>query len=121
MRGLAANALIVLPVIFALVWLTLVAYPDVGSLGRPRILTWDLANWLASKGVTVSEPLWGLRGFWFTIIILALDLIFLIVWVSVKSISSSQLWQNNAAGHRNVADNAELDGPLAKAWKIFFS
>lgn len=119
-RGLAANALIVLPVIFALVWLTLVAYPDVGSLGRPRILTWDLANWLASKGVTVSEPLWGLRGFWFTIIILALDLIFLIVWVSVKSISSSQLWQNNAAGHRNVADNAELDGPLAKAWKILF-
>jgi hypothetical protein len=120
MRGLVANAMIALPVIFALVWLTLIAHPNVESLGRPKILTWDLTTWLAPKGAAASAPRWGLRGFWFTIIILALDLIFLIVWVSAKSISSSQLWQRSAAGHRHVADSAELDGPLAKGWKILF-
>jgi hypothetical protein len=115
-RGLAANAMIVLPIIFVLVWLTLVAHPNVDSLNEPKLLVWNLANWLGVEG----KPLWGLNGFWFTIIILVFDLIFLIFWTSVKSISSSQLWQVNVANHQGEADSAELQGLLPRVWRFLF-
>jgi hypothetical protein len=119
-RGLVANAMIVLPIIFFLVWVTLFAHPDGYSLDQPKFLAWNLADWLASHGVSTSCPLWGLRGFWFTIIILVFDLIFLVIWAFFKSISASQFWQANATNHRAVGDSAELQGPLPRVWKLLF-
>jgi hypothetical protein len=116
LRGLVANAMIVLPVILFLVWLTLVAHPDAASLDQPKILTWNLADWLGSK----SDPLWGLHGFWFTIVILAVDLVFLIVWAFAKSVSASQLWPLNATKDRDAGDSAELQGRLPRFWKFLF-
>ncbi len=119
-RGLVANMMIVLPVIFFLIWLTLITHHDVESLGHSNILIWNLANGLHQLGYSVSDPLWGLHGLWFTLIILLLDLIFLIVWTIAKSVSASQFRQGDAAPHPEVRDSAELNGWLPRFWKFFF-
>jgi hypothetical protein len=119
-RELVANAMIVLPLIFFLVGLTLVAHPDVASLGQPNILFWNLATLLKRMGVSTSDPLWGIPGFWFTIVILAFDLVFLIVWTFWKSITTSQLLQLNSTGDRNTVTSAELQGGFARCWKFLF-
>ena len=58
-RGLAANALIVLPILLFFVGLTLFIHPDAVSLEQP------FAGW----GVSGGPPLWGLHGFWLTAIL----------------------------------------------------
>jgi hypothetical protein len=120
LRGLVANAIIVLPIILLCVWITLVSHPAETLLGQPRIFDWNLANGIAALGFATSDPLWGIHGFWFTLLILGLDLVFLIVWVFVKSVFTSQVWQARTLEARRPGDSAELQGGLARLSKILF-
>jgi hypothetical protein len=112
-RGIVANAMIVLPVIFILVWITLFSHPTPDTLNQPKILAWRFADALAALGLPASNPVWGLNGFWFTIIILVIDILFLICWVLWKSVVASQALE--------TADkSAELQGGFASVSKFLF-
>jgi hypothetical protein len=119
LRGLVANAIIVLPLILVLVWITLVSHPTIAMLNQPMIWSWNLKEQLAIPGLP-KDPLWGLNGFWFTIIVLAMDLVFLFIWVMAKSISTSQFWQAVAPTLREKGSSPELQGQLARISKILF-
>lgn len=80
-RGLVANVLIILPVLLLAVLVTLVTHPTVPALDQPRIFGWNLAGAGAQP-----YPFWGLHGFWFTAIILAVNLVFLIIWALYTSL-----------------------------------
>ena len=119
-RELVANAMIVFPIIFVLVWVTLFSHPSNELLNQPTIFNWNLANTLMTFGLSTSAPLWGLNGFWFTIIISGIDIVFLVIWVFVKSTAASQVWHTNARPPRPAGDSAELQGGLARVSKILF-
>lgn len=80
-RGLVANVLILLPILLFAVLVTLVSHPTVLALDQPRIFGWNLASADAQP-----YPFWGLHGFWFTAIVLSINLIFLIVWALYTSL-----------------------------------
>jgi Patatin-like phospholipase len=86
-RGFVANVLIVLPVLLFCVWMTLVSHPTASSLDEPRFLIWNLTAALDWLGLPTSYPLWGLYGFWFTAILAALNLLFLIIWALWTSLN----------------------------------
>ncbi|WP_198017147.1 patatin-like phospholipase family protein [Methylocapsa acidiphila] len=119
-RGLVANALILAPILLFFAWLTLASHPTAASLDQPRFLGWNLADALAAQGIATSTPLWGLHGFWFTAIVAALNLIFLIFWAFAKSISTSHFWQAAFTARRRTVESAELRGGLATFSKILF-
>ncbi|WOJ90395.1 patatin-like phospholipase family protein [Methylocapsa polymorpha] len=82
-RGLVANAIIVAPVLLFFVWITLVTHPTVASLSEPRILVWDFSSLGEKLGLQ-----W-VSGYWFTAVIAALNLFFLIVWALFTSVNLS--------------------------------
>ncbi|MGH6844443.1 MAG: patatin-like phospholipase family protein, partial [Methylocella sp.] len=86
-RGLVANALIIMPVLFFCVWITLLTHPAVRSLDEPKFLIWNLADAVAWLGLPASRPLWGLHGYWFTALLTAFNLLFLIVWALFTSMN----------------------------------
>lgn len=118
-RGLAANAFIILPILFFFAWLTLLIHPTVASLDEPSFLIWNLADYLPSLGLH-SPPLWGLNGFWFTAILAVVNIVFLVFWAFAKSVSVSQFWQGGFAQLRKPGQSAELSGPLVTISKILF-
>jgi hypothetical protein len=113
-RGLAANALIVLPILLFFVGLTLFIHPDAESLAQPFPL-----DWVASGG-RERAPLWGLHGFWLTAILLAVGILFLFIWAIAKSIAATDFWQTRIAGSRAAGRSAELSGGLVTFSKILF-
>ena len=120
LRGLVANAIIVLPIIFLFVWITVFSHPTETSLDQPTILKWNLVNGITALGLTASNPLWGMHGFWFTTIIFGLDIVFLVVWVFAKSVSTSQIWQARTLQATHPGGGAELYGGLARVSKVLF-
>jgi len=86
-RGLVANALIILPILFFCVWITLVTHPTVASLSEPKFFLWNLTDFVAWLGLTATSPLWGLRGYWFTAILMAFNLLFLVLWAFFTSMN----------------------------------
>jgi hypothetical protein len=80
-RGLVANVLIILPVLLFAILVTLVTHPAVTLLDEPRIFDWNLAGTDAP-----SHAFWGLHGFWFTAILLLVNLLFLTVWALYTSL-----------------------------------
>ncbi len=119
-RGLVANMLILLPVLLFLAWLTLLIHPTVDSLSEPKFLVWNLADGLAWLGLPVSHPLWGLRGYWFTIILAGVNILFLVLWAFVKSISVSYFWQVWFKRSREPGYSAELRNWMADVSKALF-
>ena len=119
-RGLVANVLIILPILLFFVWFTLLIHPTVESLGQPKFLKWNLTDGLALLGFRSPDPLWGLNGYWFTIILAVVNIIFLIFWAFAKSISVSQLWQSGFARLRKPGASAELRGGLVTVSKCLF-
>ncbi len=119
-RGLIANVLMILPVLLLFVWLTLFIHPTVDSLNQPKFLVWNLKGGLAWLGLPVSQPLWGLPGYWFTAILAVVNIVFLVFWAFAKSISVSQLWQSGFARLRKPGDSAELRGGLVTVSKTLF-
>jgi hypothetical protein len=113
-RGLVANAIIILPILLFFVWITLLIHPTVESLDQPRFLFWDF------RGLTDRLGLQNLHGYWFTAILVGVNIVFLIVWAFVKSITVSQLWQNEFARERKPGYSAELRGGLVTVSKWLF-
>jgi hypothetical protein len=89
-------------------------------LHQPKFLKWDLADALAKLGLPVSDPLWGLSGYWFTVILLAINVLFLMFWAFAKSISVSQLWQKEFSSQSKPGNSAELRGGLVTISKLLF-
>ncbi|WP_051953707.1 patatin-like phospholipase family protein [Methylocapsa aurea] len=119
-RGLVANALIILPILLFFVWITLVFHPTVDSLDEPKFLIWNLADGVAALGLPASKPLWGLHGYWFTLCLGVLNVVFLIFWAFAKSISTSHFWRTWFAWMRKPGDSAELNGGLVAVSKALF-
>jgi hypothetical protein len=113
-RGLVANAIIILPILLFFVWITLLIHPTVESLDQPRFLFWDF------RGLTDRLGLQNLHGYSFTAILAGVNIVFLIVWAFAKSISVSQLWQNEFARQRKPGYSAELRGGLVTVSKWLF-
>jgi hypothetical protein len=105
-RGLIANILIVLPVLLFCVWITLVSHPTIKALNQPRFLIWNLTDAVAALGLPVSEPLWGLPGFWFAAILAVVNVLFLIIWAVWTSL--------------NLGSSATLRGGWVGVSKLFF-
>lgn len=112
LRGLVANAMIILPVILFLSWITVLSYASGVALTQPTILGWNLTAFFEAH--TFLRPLLVLPGFWFTAILLVIDLLFLIVWVFRKSISIS------AVLNSQTGNSPELQGGLAAVSKFLF-
>ncbi|MGH7888830.1 MAG: patatin-like phospholipase family protein, partial [Candidatus Binatia bacterium] len=113
-RGLIANVLIILPVLLFFVWFTLLIYPTVDWLGKPRFLFWDC------RGLIDRLGLQNLPGYWFTVILTGVNIVFLVFWAFAKSVSTSHFWQTRFARLRKPGDSAELRGGLATFSKILF-
>lgn len=128
-RGFVANVLILLPVLFFVVGLTLTVFPTVESLNEPKFLFWDLgglysavADWLYSLGFSVSKPHLGLNGFWFTAILGVVNVVFLVLWALGKSIAARNPGFMAAARLRKPGDSAELNGIVVTIAKgLFFA
>ncbi|MGA7383774.1 MAG: patatin-like phospholipase family protein [Methylocella sp.] len=105
-RGLVANAIIIMPILLFFVWITLVTHPSVRSLGEPKFFIWNLTDAVAWLGLLASFPLWGLHGYWFTAILIAINLLFLIVWALFTSM--------------NLGRSATLRGGWVGVSKILF-
>jgi hypothetical protein len=119
-RGLAANALIVLPILLFFVGLTLFIHPDAASLEHPSLLNWNVAEAAAALGVQGSPPLWGLHGFWFTAILAVVGILFLAIWAIAKSVAATHFWQTTVGGSSTAEHSAELSGGLVTFSKILF-
>jgi hypothetical protein len=113
-RGLVANAFIVLPVLLFFVWITLLSHPTVESLREPKFLLWNLTDALARLGLPVSDPLWGLHGFWFTAILAAVNILFLLLWALKKSIFPGR--QGDSAGGWITASKLVFFVTVISAW-----
>lgn len=123
-RGLVANILIVLPVLLLCVWLTLFNHPTVESLTEPNVLVKLLPRaWLGLTNSDSFQDLWGLDGYWFTIILGGVNVIFLVIWAFAKSIYVSQFWQNEIKSRRQLEYGAELRGPFVSVsrWLFFIT
>ena len=118
-RGLAANALIVLPILLFFVGLTLFIHPDKALLEQPMFHNWNLADVAAAWGVQGRPPLWGLSGYWYAVILAAFGVLFLLVWAIAKSIAATDFWRTRFAG-RAAGRSAELSGRLVTFSKIIF-
>lgn len=126
-RGLVSNILILFPVLFFLVGLTLLVFPTRDSLSDPKFLLFDLggvftfaADWLRANGFPIQAPYLGLKGFWLTAILIFVNLAFLVLWAFAKSISTLSLWRNSFARQRMPGDSAELNGGFVRVSKILF-
>ncbi|MGO9234481.1 MAG: hypothetical protein ACLP4V_10560 [Methylocella sp.] len=100
-RGLVANTLIVLPVLFLCVCITLFIHPTVMSLGKPVFFLQYFMDAFASIPLLPS-----LHGYWFTAILAAFNLLFLIIWAFFTSM--------------NLGKSATLRGGWVTASKILF-
>ena len=81
-RGLVANILIVLPVLFLCVSITLMIHPSRDLLGEPVGAIQYILDTFPSL------PLLGsLHAYWFTVILLAINLLFLIFWALFTSMN----------------------------------
>ena len=109
-RGLAANALIVLPVLLFCVWLTLCLHPDVASLSEPLGQRWLAADW----------PIPGVQSFWITSALAVGSGLLLAVWAVAKSVAASRFWQNHVAWAWSAGYSAELNGGLVTFAKFLF-
>jgi len=116
LRGLAANVMIVLPIILGFVWITLLCHPTEDLLRQPMILRWNAADWFGHW----PNWLWSLCGFWFTIIVLIVDVVFLMAWVLTKSTAASSILQTFFSQMRLTANDPELHGGLASVSKFLF-
>jgi hypothetical protein len=116
LRGLAANVMIILPVILGFAWITLLCHPTEDLLRQPMILTWNVADWFGHR----PNWFWCLPGFWFTIIVLLLDVVFLMVWVLTKSIRTLSILQYFFPKLRLNANDPELQGGFALISKVLF-
>lgn len=117
LRGLIANVMIVLPVILFFAWITLYCQWISGLLHQsPMFSKWNVADWFR------NWPSWilSLRAFWFTIIVLIIDVIFLMFWVLVKSIRTSSILQSLFPHLRLAPNDPELQGGLATVSKALF-
>jgi hypothetical protein len=121
-RGLVANAIIILATVLAFVWITLCSHPTRDLLGEPTILSFNFRYVLERLSLSASRPVpvWGLHGFWFTLILLGIDILFLAIWVFAKSIAVSQMWQKNRLHSKRQGDSAELQGGFASISKFLF-
>jgi hypothetical protein len=125
-RGLLANIVLLLPLLFLAVWATLISHPTFQSLEEPSVFGFDLSKIFgAGKG----EHLWGLRGFWLTCLLLVIDAVALILWAFLKSLTTSALWhramsdtsaEKVAAAERDGDRSAELNGPIPTIMKGLF-
>lgn len=128
-RGFIANVLILLPVLFFVVGLTLFVFPTRESLDEPRFLFWDLggflggvADTLAGFGLPVPKPYLGLTGFWFTAILGCVNVVFLALWALGKSVATSYPALMSFARLTKPGDSAELNGVVASIAKgLFFA
>ncbi|MCI0598660.1 MAG: patatin-like phospholipase family protein [Beijerinckiaceae bacterium] len=100
-RGLVANVLIVLPVLLFCVWITLFIRPDRASLGQPVYFLQTLLD--ANPWIPVLP---SLHGYWFTAILVVVNLAFLFVWV---------LWTS-----MNLGTSATLRGGWVFVSKVLF-
>jgi hypothetical protein len=116
LRGLAANVMVVLPVILFFTWITLYCHWTADRLRQPMFLQWNVADWFGHW----PDWFWSLRGFWFTIIVLAVDVIFLMFWVLVKSTRTSSILQSFFPHLRPISNDPELQGGLATISKVLF-
>jgi hypothetical protein len=119
-RGLAANALIVLPILLFFVALTLFIHPDPALLEQPMLHNWNLADTAAAWGVKGSPPLWGLHGFWFTAILVAVGILLLVIWAIAKSVAATDFWQTRVAWNWAAGHSSELSGGLVTFSKRLF-
>lgn len=81
-RGLVANAIIIAPVLLFFVWITLLIHPTVESLEKPDAVIEHLIA--AFPGLPLLP---SLHGYWFTVILIAINLLFLIAWAFSTSVN----------------------------------
>jgi hypothetical protein len=116
-RGLLANVILLLPFLFLAVWVTLVCHPTIDSLDQPNFLGFDLSSFFGDGGA-----LFGLRGFWVTFVLIAVDAAALLLWAYVKSLTTSSIWQRlvRKTSEKNVAAE-EIDGDRSSELNGFAS
>ncbi|MCI0600276.1 MAG: patatin-like phospholipase family protein [Beijerinckiaceae bacterium] len=100
-RGLVANIVIILPVLFFCVWITLFIRPTTASLGKPVDF---LQNLLTAYPWIPVLP--SLHGYWFTAILAVINILFLFVWA---------LWTS-----MNLGSSATLRGRWVFVSKVLF-
>jgi hypothetical protein len=88
-RGLVANVLVVAPVLLFFVALTLLIHKDVAGLQEPRFLFWNVVEFVGTFWTRGAQWLAVLPGFWVTVSLVAVNLVFLALWAIAKSISVS--------------------------------
>ncbi len=88
-RGLVANVLVVAPVLLFFVALTLLIHRDVERLDEPRFLFWNVVELVGDVWPEAAGWLAMLPGFWVTVSLVAVNILFLALWVFVKSVSVS--------------------------------
>jgi hypothetical protein len=119
-RGLAANALIVLPILLFFVGLTLFIHPNEASLEQPFPLDWSVADAAPALGAPGRPPLWGLHGFWLSAILVAAGILFLFIWAIAKSVAATDFWQTRVPRSPAAGHSAELSGGLVTFSKLLF-
>jgi len=95
-RGLVANVLIVAPILLFFVSLTLLIHQDVARLKEPRFLFWNVVEIVGSFWPQGAQWLAALPGFWVTMSLVVVNIVFLALWVIVKSVSVS--WTGRKLG-----------------------
>lgn len=110
-RGLIANAMIIAPLLFVSAWFTLLVYPTKALLGHPVPVL--------QPNLSFLDPLWQLHGFWLSILILGVDMLFLAVWVFAKSVAVSQMF-GATSGIAKAGKSPELQDGFARFSKILF-
>ncbi|HUB64883.1 MAG TPA: patatin-like phospholipase family protein, partial [Methylocella sp.] len=100
-RGLIANTLIILPVLFLCVSVTLLIHPTVTSLGKPVYFLRYIMD--TFPGIPLLP---SLHAYWFTAILAALNLLFLTIWALFTSM--------------NVGKSATLRGGWVSVSKAIF-
>jgi hypothetical protein len=88
-RGLVANVLVVAPVVLFFVSLTLLIHRDVTRLQEPTILFWNIVDLARPVSPVAAGWLHSLPGFWVTVSLVVVNIVFLAMWVFVKSVSVS--------------------------------
>ncbi|MCI0465949.1 MAG: patatin-like phospholipase family protein [Beijerinckiaceae bacterium] len=100
-RGLVANIVIILPVLFFCVWITLFIRPNTASLGEPVSFLQSIL-----KAYPWIPVLPSMHGYWFTVILAVINILFLFVWALFTSM--------------NAGSSATLRGGWVLVSKIFF-
>jgi len=92
LRGLAANMVVLAPVLLLAVWLTLLSHPQYEYLRTPRVMwrdAWEILPSWAPGGV---DPLWVSTGFYVTQNLLLIFAAATLLWAFTKSFWTSSLW-----------------------------